>query len=418
MKTEIISVGTELLMGYVVDTNAGEIAQELLTLGLGTYYQQTVGDNPERMRNALELAAKRSDIIIVTGGLGPTQDDITKQIAADFLGDELVLDEGQLDIMKAVFEKRGSEPDENVYREALTFKNGDTLLNEVGLACGTAYELKTEGESAKYILLLPGVPYEMSYMLKHKVTPYLKQKLQQEGVIESLFLNFNGIGESKVATLLNEKIENQTNPTIAMYAKPRHITIRITASAEDSKTAQKLNQDTADEIVAVLSDHFIGYGVDQTIETYVVDLLKEKNVTLGILEGFTAGLVMSSLTTVAGVSSVFLGGLVTMNDESREKQFGLNGLDSKSEEEVAKLLAEKCAQTFQTEIGLSVTAETTSHGPDQLMTGTGYIAVSKNGQPVKVKQYPLPEKPQSVLKEMLKNEALAFLAETVETVRE
>lgn len=414
MKTEIISIGTELLMGYVVDTNAGKIAQELLTIGLGTYYQQTVGDNPERMRNALELASERSDIIIVTGGLGPTQDDITKQIAAEFLGDELVLDEEQLDIMKAVFEKRGQEPDENVYREALTFKNGHTLLNDVGLACGSAYELKTNGQASKHIILLPGVPYEMTYMLKHKVKPYLQRLLQKEGVIESLFLNFNGIGESKVATLLNEKIENQTNPTIAMYAKPRHITIRITANATDAKSAKALNQKVADEILDVLSEHFIGYGEDQTIETYVVQQLKEKNLTLSVSEGFTSGLIMSSLTSVAGVSSIFEGGLVTLNTKLSEKQFGLKGLDSKSEEEIAKLLAEKCASTFKTEIGLSVTAETTRSGSGQLLSGTGYIAVYKKGEPVKVKQYPLPEKPQPVLKEMLKNEALAFLAETVE----
>ena len=129
MKTEIISVGTELLMGYVIDTNAPEIAQELLDIGVGIYYKQTVGDNPERLEAALKLASQRSDLIILTGGLGPTQDDITKQVAAEFFGTELVTDDKQLRIMNDFFEKRGRKPDENVYREALTFKHGQTFHN-------------------------------------------------------------------------------------------------------------------------------------------------------------------------------------------------------------------------------------------------------------------------------------------------
>ncbi|SFC11799.1 nicotinamide-nucleotide amidase [Alkalibacterium subtropicum] len=413
MKTEIISVGTELLMGYVVDTNAGRIARELLTLGLGTYYQQTVGDNPDRLRDALELASKRSDIIILTGGLGPTQDDITKQVAADVLGDELVLDEKQLDIIKGVFKKRGTEPDEKVYREALTFKHGQTLLNEAGLACGSAYVRETNKETKQHILLLPGVPYEMAHMLKNKVKPYLQEIIQDEGVIESLFMNFNGIGESKVATLLNDKIENQTNPTIAMYAKPRHITIRLTASAKDAETAARMNQKAAEEIQEILSKHFIGYGEDQTIETYVVDRLKKKNLTLSILEGFTSGLVMSSLTRVAGVSAVFEGGLVSLNDKMTESQLGLEDLSDASAADAAKMTAEQCAETFQTAIGLSVTAEITPNTSGQLLSGTGYIAVFIKGKPVKMKQFPLPEKPQAVLRDLLKNEALAFLKDTV-----
>ncbi|MER2063608.1 MAG: CinA family nicotinamide mononucleotide deamidase-related protein [Alkalibacterium sp.] len=414
MKTEIISVGTELLMGYVVDTNSGQIAQELMTIGLGTYNQQTVGDNPERMREALELATKRSDIIMMTGGLGPTQDDISKQIAAEFLGDELIMDEDQLGIMKEVFKKRGQEPDENVYREALTFKNGQTLLNDVGLACGTLYEIKEAGEISKVIILLPGVPYEMTYMLRHKVKPYLQKLVQKEGVISSLFMNFNGIGESRVSALLKDKIDNQTNPTIALYAKPRHVTIRLTANAPDEQTAKALNQEVADDILNELSEHFIGYGEDQTIETFVVDQLKKQALSLSVSEGFTSGLIMSSLTSVAGVSQIFEGGLVTLSNKMSEKQFGLENLDSKSQEEVAKLLAEKCALHFDTDIALSVIADTTQREGKELLSGTGYIAVYKNGEPVKVKQYPLPEKPQSILKEMLKNEALAFLAETVE----
>lgn len=413
MKTEIIAVGTELLMGYVVDTNSGAIARELLTIGIGTYYQQTVGDNPKRMKNALELASKRSNLIILTGGLGPTQDDITKEVVADFVKDELVLDGEQLDKILEEFKKRDRTPDEKVYQEALTFKNGQTLINNVGLACGAAFEMKKEGKISQHVILLPGVPYEMEVMLKNEVMPYLKKHVQTDGVIESLFMNFNNIGESKVATLLNERIDEQTNPTIAMYAKPRHITIRLTANAADSKTAKQMNQDTADEILKKLSAYFIGYGEDQTIESHVAELLKNEKLTLSVIEGFTSGLVMSALTGIPGVSSIFLGGLISLTHQTSEAQFDLSDLESKSDEEVAVLLAEQCKEKFQSDIGLSIDAVTTVNPSNQLMSGKAFIAVAKKGDETQVKTFSLPEKPKHVLREIIKNEALAFLKEIV-----
>jgi len=413
MKAEIISVGTELLMGYITDTNSSLIARELLSIGIGTYNMQTVGDNPARMDEALELAAKRSDLIILTGGLGPTQDDITKQVVADFAGDELVEDKDQIEKILSEFKQRGEKPTEKVYREALTFKNGQTLFNDVGLACGCVSELEREGKESQHIILLPGVPYEMAYMLKNEVKPYLKKLLPKDHVIESLFMNFNDIGESKVAYALDERIQSQTNPTIAMYAKPRHITIRITASAADSKTASQMNQQVADEILKKLSAHFIGYGEEQTIETHVVELLQRRKVTLSVAEEFTAGEVMSTLTKVAGVSSVFAGGLVTTNDQMTEKQFGLTDIRNKSKGDVSGLLAEKCAEKFQTDIGLSAVADISVNPENQLMSGTGYVAVAKVGEAARVKKVSLPEKPQPVLSEIIKNEALALLKEVM-----
>ncbi|GEK91074.1 CinA family nicotinamide mononucleotide deamidase-related protein [Alkalibacterium kapii] len=414
MKTEIISIGTELLMGYVTDTNAPEIAQELLDIGVGIYYQQTVGDNPDRLRAALELAAKRSDLIIMTGGLGPTQDDITKQVAAEFLGDELITDKKQLNIMEDFFEKRGEEPDENVYREALTFKNGQTFHNHVGLACGSAYKWEQPQQTSKHFILLPGVPHEMTAMLKGEVKPYLKKMMREKGVIESLFMNFNGIGESKVATLLNEHIENQTNPTIAMYAKPRHITIRLTANAATTEKAKAMNEKVAADILTVLSKNFIGYGKKQTIETHVVELLQKKESTLSVSEGFTSGLVMSNLTSISGVSSIFEGGLVATTNEMKEKQFRLSDLDNKSEEVKGRMLAERIRVDFETDIGLSIDAETTWDDSKQLMCGTGYISVAVKDKETQSKTYPLSKRPQAILKETLKNEALAFLKEVLE----
>ncbi|MDZ7835080.1 MAG: CinA family nicotinamide mononucleotide deamidase-related protein [Alkalibacterium sp.] len=317
MKAEIISVGTELLMGDITDTNSSKIARELLSIGIGTYHMQTVGDNPARIKEALVHAAKRSDLIILTGGLGPTQDDITKQVAADFLGDELVEDKAQIDKIISEYKKRGKVPTEMVHREALTFKRGETLFNDVGLACGCAAELKNAGKMTRHLILLPGVPYEMAYMLENEVKPYLRRHAEKETVIESLFMNFNDIGEPQVAEALDEQIQSQANPTIAIYAKPRHITVRISAKAADSKTASRMNQQAADRILEKLSEQFIGYGEEQTIETHVVELMKREKVTLSVAEEFTAGDIMSTLTKVAGVSSVFTGGLVTLTDQTR-----------------------------------------------------------------------------------------------------
>ena len=414
MKTEIIAVGTELLMGYIVDTNTSTIAQELLDIGIGTYHLQTVGDNPERIKDALTLASSRSDIIILTGGLGPTQDDITKQVVAKFVGDELVRDEKQMDHIYKVFEQRGDTPSENVYREALTLKNGRTILNEVGLACGTSFELEREGSSPQHFILLPGVPYEMTYMLKNEVKPYLLEKVPTEGVIESLYLNFNGIGEARLATELDERILNQTNPTIAMYAKPKHVTIRLTANAENAEAAKELNRQVADAIIKQLPSYFIGYGEEQTVETFVVDLLKKHQLTLSVIEGFTGGALMEALTGVAGVSSVFEGGLVTANHATTEMLFNLTDLKNEPEEARAVTLAEKCADKFQTAIGLSVTASTESAPDGKRLSGTGYVAIARQGEKTQVKSLPLPEKPNDILRTILKNEALAFLKQTVE----
>ncbi|OJF94736.1 CinA family nicotinamide mononucleotide deamidase-related protein [Alkalibacterium sp. 20] len=414
MKTEIISVGTELLMGFVVDTNSSKIAQELLSIGIGTYHLQTVGDNPERIRDALELASKRSDIIILSGGLGPTQDDITKEVVAEFVGDELVEDETQLERILTEFKKRGEQPTKKAYSESLTFKHGTTLLNDVGLACGATFELEREGTTPQYFILLPGVPYEMEYMLKNGVKPYLLEKVQQDGVIDSMYLNFYAIGESKVASILDERILSQTNPTIAMYAKPRHVMIRLTANAADPQTAQQMNQQVADEILAKLTSYFIGYGEDQTIESRVIELLQQKKLSLSVVEGFTGGLLMDALTGIAGVSAVFEGGIVSRDHKTSEKQFDLTDLGSQSEEKVVMQLAEQCAEKFQTDVGLGVSASTELDPSGQRLSGTGFVAIARKDEATLMKKIPFQTLPEQVLRGILKNEALAFLKEAVE----
>lgn len=414
MKAEIISVGTELLMGYVIDTNSTTIAQELLDIGIGTYYRQIIGDNPQRMREAIEIAAERSDIVILTGGLGPTKDDITKQVVAEIVGDELIEDAEQLDKIVDYFKQRGDGLPDNIYRQALTFKNGVTFFNEVGLACGSAFEVEKTGEPSQHFLLLPGPPFEMSHMLKNYVKPYLQENVQTEGVIESLYMNFYGIGESKVADKLDDLVVNQTNPTMAIYAKPRQVTIRLTANALDAETAQRLNQQLADRIRKQVGSHFIGFGENQTIETYVVEQLKEQELSLSVVEGFTGGTVMESLASVSGVSSIFKGGVILNDEGIMRKVFNLPDATYEMGEDLAFKLAEQCAEKCESQIGLSVIGELAPSPDGNLESGTAYMALARKGFATEVKIYPLSERPNAVLRTATKNEALAFVKETIE----
>ena len=253
----------------------------------------------------------------------------------------------------------------------------------------------------------------MRTMLKNEVKPYIQENMQQNEKIESLFMNFNGIGESKVATLLDERIEAQTNPTIALYAKPRHVTIRITASAASTKEAKALNQKVADDILNMLSENFIGYGENQTVENHVMALLENKQLTLSLSEGFTSGLVMYSLTNVSEKTSVIEGGRVVKANKAKVRKWGLTHLDNKSTEERVEALALKTREDFNTDIGLSIEADTTFDERKHVMSGTGYISVSLKGKKSQTKAYPLSQKSPAILKEILKNEALAFLAERV-----
>lgn len=406
MKTEIISIGTELLMGYVVDTNSTTIAQELLDIGIGTYYRQIVGDNPARLREAIELAAQRSDLILFSGGLGPTKDDITKEVVADYVEDELVEDPEQLKKVVDYFTEKGVELPDNIYRQAHTLKNGTTFFNEVGLACGTAYET----EEGKQFILMPGPPFEMLHMLKQYVKPYLREKFQENAVIESLYLNFYGIGESRVAERLDDLVVNQTNPTVAIYARPRQVTVRLTANALESHTVHALNQKLADQIVDRLEQHFIGYGEGQTIEAFVVEKLKEKSVTLSVVEGITGGLVMESLTEISGVSAVFLGGLVAYQPEIMQMFFDRSDVAEITEESAGKLACET-AQKFHSDIGLSVIGTIDYDESREQGSGTVYIGLAEKDRETQVKVYPIQDRPKSVFREVAKNEALAFVRE-------
>lgn len=305
MKAELISVGTELLMGYVVNSNASDIAKQLLAIGIGTYYQQTVGDNWERLTQALALAHSRSDLVILTGGLGPTHDDITKQVVAAFVGTTLEEDPRQLAKLEQHLAHEGRECASIDLMQVLTLKGGKALWNAYGLACGSVYQ----HEGVTYILL-PGPPYEMNQMLKQEVLPDLAKQLGKQEAMESLYLNFFGIGESKLAQILAQPIAEQSNPTLGLYAKPRHIAVRLTANAATSQEAHALNQALAQELIALAGDYYMGQGEDFDFAGYVLGKMAEGGQRLVSLEGFTYGQLASRLRQQDPESAVYQRGYI------------------------------------------------------------------------------------------------------------
>lgn len=414
MKAEIIAIGTEILMGYIVNTNASEIAQGLLDIGIGTFYQSVVGDNKERILEALEIASKRSDVIILSGGLGPTEDDITKFVVAEFLGEELYYDDQQLEFIESYFKNQNRVMTKNNYRQALTIKGSQTLLNEVGLSSGLVYPKKTE-TSTKYYIILPGPPFEMRHMFQEYVKPYFNKELVDRGVILSKYINLYGIGESTVADTLSDLIDKQTNPTIAIYAQPKRVTIRLTASSSTKESSENALDVLAEEIQAYFPENFIGYGVDQTFEKYIVELLLSKDKTLSVAESLTGGLVLEKLTNVPGASEAVVGGFITYQTKQKEI---LLGIPSKLIEthtvvskEVAQAMAERTLELTGSDIAISLTGVAGPASLEGHQPGDVYVALAARGNETIIKHLSIRNKPRNIVRDIAENEALNMVKE-------
>lgn len=413
MKAEIIAVGTELLMGYVVNTNTSYIAQQLLDIGIGTYYQQIVGDNEERLNEALEIASHRSDIIILSGGIGPTRDDVTKFVLADFLGQTLIHDAVQLKKIEDYFSKDGRQMTPSDDRQALTFEDGMSFFNEVGLANGVGFVKTKEDSTKQYYIVLPGPPFEMEYMMMHSVKPYLDQVVRDETVIESMYLNFYGLGEARLAQVIDDLVMNQVNPTVAIYARPRIATVRLTANALTTQAAQGKNLMLSQTILKRLEDYFIGYGAEHSFDAYMIELIHQAGKTLSVAESLTGGLVMEHLTRVPGSSAVIKGGVVTYQTQMKTDLLGVDSdiiaKYSVISSECAEAMAEKCLEISDSDFALSLTGIA---GPDSTKNhpvGEVYIGLAVKGQPTQTKALRLGFRPRQVIREIAKNEALNLL---------
>ncbi|CEO23431.1 competence/damage-inducible protein A [Paraclostridium sordellii] len=404
MKAEIITVGTEILLGDIVNTNSQFLAKELASLGLDVYYQSTVGDNESRLMDTLNESLDRSDIIITTGGLGPTNDDITKEVAVKCFNQELVFYNDIWKDIKQYFEKIGVEPTENNKKQAYFPKDCIILNNSNGTAPGAI--LKKEN---KMIIVLPGPPKEMIPMFNNELKKHLENLTDYKLI--SRTLRFFGIGESELEDKLSDIINNQTNPTIAPYAKEGEVTLRITAKSYTKDDADNLIDEVENKIKTVVGKYLYGYG-ETTLEETVAKLLVEKNLTIAVSESCTGGMVSSTLIDYPGISQVFMEGCVTYSNEAKMSRLGVKKetLDSFGavSTETAIEMAKGVAMNLKTNVGLSTTGIAgPGGGTAEKPVGLVYIGLYINGK-TKVKKLNLAGSREKIRVKATK-EALNFL---------
>ena len=316
MTAELVFVGTEILLGNIVNTNGAYLAERLAMLGVDSYYQSVVGDNAERLMGVLKIAFERSDVVILSGGLGPTQDDITKETVASYLGKELQLDEGVKAEIAAYFEKRGRQMAENNIKQAMVPDGAKILHNANGTAPGILME-----EGNKTAILLPGPPAELKAMFEEQVEPWLKARTG--GMLYSAVVKVCGISESRVAEILDDMISASGAVTVAPYAKTGEVHLRVTARGEDEKAAKKLVKPVVKEIKARLGSLVYTTHEEVTLEQAVVDLLLANKLTVTTVESCTGGLIAGRLINVPGVSEVFKAGLVTYSNKAKKRIVGV-----------------------------------------------------------------------------------------------
>jgi nicotinamide-nucleotide amidase len=351
LKAEIIAVGTELLLGQIPNTNAQIISNALQEIGIDVYFHTCVGDNQERLLDILETGFKRSDIIILTGGLGPTKDDLTKETVAAYLNLPLIMDKYSLKNIKSYFAERGKPITENNYKQALVPEGALAIENKIGTAPGILLN-----KNAKIIVLLPGPPREMEPMLKDAVIPYLSKMCSS--TIFSRVMKFYGIGESALEEKLEDLISQQTNPTIAPLAKMGEVTIRLTAKAKNRMAAGKIIKPVEDEITKRVGKFLYGYD-DDSVEEIVARLLSQFNKTIAVAESCTGGLMAHKLTNIPGISQFFERGIVSYSNCSKEELLKVKPDTIKKYGAVSEKTAKEMAQGIRissgTDIGVSIT---------------------------------------------------------------
>ena len=379
---EIISVGTELLLGNITNTDARDISQILSELGINVYYHTVVGDNPERLKSAIDVAKKRADILITTGGLGPTYDDLTKQTLAEAFGKKLLFDEKEAEEIRQYFSEslHKAQFTDNNYQQAL-LPEGCTVFHN---CCGTAPGCAFTGEGGVRVIMLPGPPKECLSMFENCAVPYLKA-LSDSGIYSHNFYIF-GKGESEVEDQLRPLMLRLKNPTLAPYAKEGEVRLRLTAKAKSAEEAEALMQPVLKEVGDALGD--IVYSIDvETLERTVLGLLKEKGMTLAAAESCTGGLVSKRLTDIPGASASFLGGAVTYSNEAKAALLDVNPEDIERcgavSETIAVQMADGVRKVLGSDIGIGITGiagPATDGVCDEV--GTVYAALSAKDRTV------------------------------------
>lgn len=371
MRTEIIAVGTELLLGEIVNTDAPMIAQGLAELGIGVYFQTVCGDNPDRLKSVLEVAKQRADLIITTGGLGPTADDLTKETIAAAFGKGLVRDEESMARLREHF--KGRTMTKNNEKQADVPEGCTVFQNDWGTAPACAFE----GEGC-LVIMLPGPPRECRPLFREKVMPFLEKR--RGGALCSRYVKVFGMGESEMASRLSRQMDTWENPTAAPYAKEGECLVRITAMGKDKEEAFAMTEPAVREVRQVLGD--VVYGVDaDSLEQVVVQGMTARGLTLATAESCTGGLMGKRITDVPGASACYLGGVVSYQNEVKENLLGVRHetLITKGavSEDTACQMAEGVRKALGADIGISTTGVAgPGGGTPEKPVGLIYVGIS------------------------------------------
>ena len=375
---EILCVGTEILLGNIVNTNAAFLAEEIAKMGLSSYYQTVVGDNAQRLEDTLKLALSRSDIVILCGGLGPTEDDLTKEIASKVAKKELFMHEESKKRLEAFFEKRGHKPTENNFKQALIPKDSIVLTNNNGTAPGVIIPYED-----KYMILLPGPPVELKAMFYESVVPFLRKI--SPVIFVSRTVKLVSVGESRAETMIKDLIDAQTNPTIATYAKTGEVHIRVTASGKNEKECDSLIKPVIRELQKRFGNNIYTTHDEVSLEKSIVDLLLSGGLKVTAVESCTAGMVASRLVNVPGASEVFKYSFVTYCDEAKRKLAGVRKSTLDKHTAVSRETAEEMVKNLDAPLKSDVCVGVTGYA-DGEDAGHVFIACNVRGN-IEVREF-------------------------------
>ena len=381
MNAEILCIGTELLLGNIVNTNAAYLSEQLARLGINVYHHTVVGDNAQRLQDALQIAVNRADMVIMTGGLGPTYDDLSKETVSNYFNRQMVLHQPSFEKLQEFYALRGVKMQPNNEKQAYQPEGAVIFTNHSGTAPGLAIE-----EGDKIAIMLPGPPRELKLMFESEVLPYL-QKFS-DNIIVSHDLHLFGSGESQVETLLRDIMTGSSNPTLAPYAKEGEVLLRMTASAPTEEEGYALMEPMLKQIEPVIGQYL--YGIDvPDLQTALVQYLLEHNITVATAESCTGGLLSKSITDVAGCSAVYPGGVCSYSNEMKIKWLGVKEETLNNYGAVSEQTALEMAQGIRLATGADFGLSTTGiagpgGGSDEKPVGLVYMAVAgENYQQVK-----------------------------------
>ncbi|MFS0751778.1 competence/damage-inducible protein A [Oceanobacillus sp. 1P07AA] len=384
-QAEIVAVGTELLLGQIANTNAQWLSEKLASYGINMYNHSVVGDNLERVEQAFELAQSRSDIVIVTGGLGPTADDLTREGFQQMTGLPLVEDKESMKKIETFFQNRGQTMTPNNRKQARVFEGSTVLTNNAGMAPG----MYVHYQSCHWFFL-PGVPREMKHISQEELFPFLEKLTGKQRIIQSVVLKFIGIGESALEHLLSDLIEKQTNPTIAPLAQDQAVVIRLTARGETKQEAEEMLEQTKTLILKRVGEYCFGEN-DVSIEESVVQQLNRLGYSISASESITGGMFSQRMVSVSGASNVFAGSFITYQTRIKQEVLEVPSeiIDSHGvvSHACSDVMASNVAKKMQTNLGISFTGVAGPEEQEGKPVGTVYISLVDNGELVVSEQF-------------------------------